>query len=118
MKVSFLISQYSNLKSDLSIDYSGIGVVSTVITFASGWTEAFILVKMDDTNVRTVSFHVCKVMLPASGKYNLVGGYYYSSADCMSVQLSMNQSGIIAKVITFGGQLLTNDQTLIYVATR
>ena len=102
----------------MSIKYSGIGTTATSIAFLSGWKEAFILVKMNDANARTVSFHVYKDMLPASGKYNLVSGYYYSTADCLSVQLGMNQTGIVAKGVTFAGQLQADSSTTTYVATR
>lgn len=116
--INSLSSQISKLQTDLSIKYSGAGTTATAITFASGWKEAFILVKMNDANARTVSFHVYKDMLPASGKYNLVAGYYYSNADCLSVQLGMNQTGIVAKGVTFAGQIQTDASTTTYVATR
>ena len=115
---NIISSQNSKLQTDLSIKYSGAGTTATAITFASGWKEAFILVKMNDANARTVSFHVYKDMLPASGKYNLVAGYYYSNADCLSVQLGMNQTGIVAKGVTFAGQIQTDASTTTYVATR
>lgn len=113
-----ITTQISNLQTDLSIKYSGSGTTATSIAFLSGWKEAFILVKMNDANARTVSFHVYKDMLPASGKYNLVTGYYYSNADCLSVQLGMNQTGIVAKGVTFAGQIQADSSTTTYVATR
>lgn len=73
---------------------------------------------MNDANVRTVSFHVYKDMLPTSGKYNLVSGYFYSTADCLSVQLGMNQTGIVSKGVTFAGQVIADALTTTYVATR
>ena len=114
---TFTANQGSNATANITVPnwyHFQNKVTSTAINFPTGWKRAIVVLR-DNATGYAGTFTLSYEILNAVGNTTFVSGYFYTSADYMSIALICNSGGVIGKSITKNGAVRAATDTTISV---